>query len=142
MAAIRIIFCQICMQYSAARRRKVPWYKLVWNATLPIKITIFMWELAWRRISTADRVHKFQPSIRTDCFFCASYLETLEHLFFTCGIIQTVRAQFFITKVNWLTKNQMEEWCTERPFKEEKDLWGMCFPAMLWAIWRERNNSV
>lgn len=43
-----------------------------------------LWKLAYRRLSTEDRLSKFRINVDPNCSFCWNAQETYEHLFFSC----------------------------------------------------------
>jgi hypothetical protein len=84
-----------------ARRSSYILSKIIWKASLPLKIKIFTWQLAIDRLPSSEQInHRFGPSDGL-CVMCGQ-VETANHIFFSCAFAafmwSGVRS---ILQVNW-----------------------------------------
>ena len=117
--------------------------KQIWKLKIPLKIKIFMWFLYNKVILTKDNLAKRNWIGCKKCVFCDSE-ESIDHLFFTCrfahflwtivqyafNIIPPANSTYMFG--NWLNGE-------EKSLKAQIRV-GTC--ALLWSIWRCRNDVV
>ena len=117
--------------------------KQIWKLKIPLNIKIFMWFLYNKVILTKDNLAKRNWNGCKKCVFCDSE-ESIDHLFFTCrfahflwtivqyafNIIPPANSTYMFG--NWLNGE-------EKSLKAQIRV-GTC--ALLWSIWRYRNNVV
>ncbi|CAL1383523.1 unnamed protein product [Linum trigynum] len=72
------------------RRETVPWASLVWKGPLIPKNSLITWLVIQDRITTLDKVKKWNPDVLDICPLCHSDPETRDHLFFSCSYVRTV----------------------------------------------------
>ncbi|GLU12194.1 hypothetical protein SLE2022_288940 [Rubroshorea leprosula] len=62
-------------------------FNKIWNSTVPLKVSAFVWKLLQDRIPTGESLLKRgmaggEPHFA--CIFCGKQIESTSHLFFTC----------------------------------------------------------
>ncbi|KAK6142302.1 hypothetical protein DH2020_022650 [Rehmannia glutinosa] len=62
------------------------WATDVWRHYIPPKHSFILWLGVKGRLQTKDRLHYLD--IDTNCAFCGTPIETLDHLFFQCNILR------------------------------------------------------
>ena len=69
-------------------------YRLYTDIEIDIRKVSFMWRVAVGALKTGEVVKKYKiPGARCSCVFCGEKeLETVEHLFFLCPALKTIRA--------------------------------------------------
>jgi hypothetical protein len=117
--------------------------KYIWKMKVPLKIRIFMWFLQKKVILTKDNLAKrnWQGDVR--CCFC-DHEENIQHLFLTCPftrmIWRIIYMTFNITPPLNIT-NLFGKWLNGVPKIEKAHIRvGVC--AVLWAIWKVRNDCI
>jgi hypothetical protein len=117
--------------------------KYIWKMKVPLKIRIFMWFLQKKVILTKDNLAKrnWQGDVR--CCFC-DHEENIQHLFLTCPFTQMIwriiYMTFNITPPLNIT-NLFGKWLNGVPKIEKAHIRvGVC--AVLWAIWKVRNDCI
>ncbi|KAI9198790.1 hypothetical protein LWI28_022162 [Acer negundo] len=71
----------------------VPWFKLVWFPQNILRMSFILWMAVRGRLSTRDRIHKYDPRAVTTCVLCNSHLESHAHLFFECSFSRAIWTQ-------------------------------------------------
>jgi hypothetical protein len=119
----------------------LPHESLLWSAKLPLKIKIFLWQMAKGRLPSNAQINRRHGASDGRCALCGQS-ETVDHIFFTChlasfawsGIREALGVQWnpqsfqdFFRIVNSLSVS----------FKTS--IW-MLFAAQSWALWNIRNK--
>ena len=60
------------------------WYQAVWFKHATPKFSFITWIAMHGRLSTGDRMRKWNENVDASCVLCQEPLETLHHLFFDC----------------------------------------------------------
>lgn len=115
--------------------------KLIWEAHMPKKIKIFLWQLLRGRLPTNDHIHHRGGPSDGKCALCGAP-ENVEHIFFSCVLAQFswsgVRAML---GVNWCPSNRVQWLGILEGFQgtTSKLMW-LLFAAQCWALWKIRNK--
>ncbi|XP_026445035.1 uncharacterized protein LOC113345474 [Papaver somniferum] len=59
-------------------------YKQIWNARVPLKVSFLVWTLCHKGAPTLDYLYRAGKVQNPDCLFCATAVETSDHLFLHC----------------------------------------------------------
>ncbi|CAL1357332.1 unnamed protein product [Linum trigynum] len=68
----------------------VPWYALIWKSLGAPRDKLIVWLIALNRISTLDKVARWNSLVTNICPLCTNMAESRDHLFFECSYSQTV----------------------------------------------------
>lgn len=118
-------------------------YKALWSFKVPAKVSVFLWLAVRNSILTKDVLHRRGWMGDWMCQFCGAN-ETITHLFFQCPLaryIWNVACCVFGFK-NYPTSVQhlLGGWI--KGFrKKDKCLIKVGVAAVMWALWKTRNNS-
>jgi hypothetical protein len=119
----------------------LPHEAILWSAKLPLKIKIFLWQMARGRLPSNEQINRRHGASNGRCALCGR-IESVDHIFFTCdlaafawsGIREAFGVQWnprtfqdFFTIVNNLSSG----------FKQA--IW-LLFAAQSWALWIIRNK--
>ncbi|CAL1407035.1 unnamed protein product [Linum trigynum] len=120
-----------------------PWFKLIWQPILIAKNSLISWLITLNRISTFDKIQKWQPEIVNRCPLCLGHEESRDHLFFACSFVQEVIEAVFPPSWGYLPRGGWGAGLQEAVIK----LQDCCVGRVLWnatisAIWRERCSRV
>ncbi|XP_056690446.1 uncharacterized protein [Spinacia oleracea] len=123
-------------------------YKLLWHSCLLPKWKIFVWKLINKALPLRPRMIRRGIMVDDKCPFCCKDVETEDHLFRDCEIVQRVWcASSLGIKINGAAHIRCGDWVKNflaYLWKGNKD--GrhddIEFAAVLWAIWVTRNNLV
>jgi zinc-binding in reverse transcriptase len=118
-------------------------YQLVWSASIPLKIKMFLWLVRKNKILTKDNLQKRGWRGQTKCIFCKAH-ETIDHIFIHCSIITCIWS--WIASYNnfsFSIQTVDELWQIDAciPFKD-KNICEMLRGAILWTIWKKRNRLI
>ncbi|KAL0795020.1 hypothetical protein Bca101_066397 [Brassica carinata] len=69
---------------------KVAWADGVWFSETTPKYSFLLWLAVHNRLSTGDRLLKWNSQAVASCWFCNSPIETRDHLFFACSYAKEV----------------------------------------------------
>ncbi|KAI5437740.1 hypothetical protein KIW84_023742 [Lathyrus oleraceus] len=120
----------------------------LWSTQVHIKIKVFGWKTLLNRLATRDLLLSrgiISFSHDLTCVFYFRVEENLQHIFFECGAVTKVWA----TTNCWIGYSFLEgeaiinsflATCNilERKFKKNKK--GIIWSAVLWSIWKLRND--
>jgi hypothetical protein len=116
--------------------------KEIWRAKLPLKIRIFLWQMANDRLPTVEQLKKRNWEGKVECQLCGKK-EGVDHIMFKC----------VLSKYVWAVVRDALGWerypCSLEEFligwvngKSAKLLRVMYFGlgAVCWALWKARNE--
>jgi hypothetical protein len=118
-------------------------HKYLWKIRVPLKIKVFMWFLHKKVLLIKDNLIKRKWKGNDKCCFC-DQKETVQHLFLQCPLAKMVwrivHMAFSITPPKNL-KKLFGNWLVWVSKIEKAHIRvGTC--ALLWAIWRIRNDYI
>ncbi|KAK3225726.1 hypothetical protein Dsin_005588 [Dipteronia sinensis] len=125
----------------------VPWFKLVWFPQNIPRMSFILWIAIRGRLSTRDRIHKYDPRAVSTCVLCNSHLESHAHLFFEYLFNRAIWTQilkYYGFPWNSLWWNDFIIWASTHwrgntPIIVAKKL---CLGVAVYHIWRERNCRI
>ncbi|KAJ9563442.1 hypothetical protein OSB04_008602 [Centaurea solstitialis] len=119
-----------------------------WIRWVPSKINILLWRMDSNRLPTRDNLHKRGVLMQnTDCPFCHTGQETLNHLMITCSTAQVIHAML-ASWVDWWPRNVMEVADFRDGIRRagervtQADVCKVIGAAFLSTMWTIRNNMV
>lgn len=118
----------------------------IWSAAAPSKVKIFTFLLLKDRILTRDGLQRRGINCEEHCVLCDERpLETVHHLFFQCQNAREVWAQ--CSDIMQSRDLVSEIWESSRLLycsKEgnQRQDWVVNFMAVLWSLWRQRNEVI
>lgn len=122
---------------------KQGWSKGVWFKYDTPKYSFHVWTAMQDRLSTCDRILKWNPAIDPTCVLCEQEMETRNHLFYSCSYSREVWQK--LTK-GLLLGRYTEKWeeigtllLDESQDRVKLYLLRYTFQAAAHSIWRERN---
>ena len=127
-----------------ATSTNVTWHKGVWFSHATPKYSFCVWLAVLNRLSTGDRMGKWNTGPPVTCVLCNRCPETREHLFFSCSYGSVIWAALAknIFKARYST-----DWQTLITYisdmqhnKTETFLVRYIFQVSVYTIWRERNG--
>jgi hypothetical protein len=65
------------------RGPSLPHEKLLWKARLPLKIKIFLWQMAKGKMPANEQIHRRHGRSNGQCALCGQ-VESINHIFFSC----------------------------------------------------------
>ncbi|XP_028085054.1 uncharacterized protein LOC114286155 [Camellia sinensis] len=122
----------------------------IWKNVSPPKVHFFGW-LAWKcRIKTSTYLHRIEVlSSGADlrCIFCKCKVESVNHVLLFCLFIWRIWSRILHWwGIQWVIPgfvNGLLNWCTGIKLKKhEKMIWRAIPLAVLWSIWKQRNDSI
>ncbi|XP_013632732.1 PREDICTED: uncharacterized protein LOC106338256 [Brassica oleracea var. oleracea] len=123
---------------------RVPWFKGIWFKEATPKYSFLSWIAVHNRLSTGDRLLRWNPQAISTCWLCSAGLETRDHLFFECSF----SAEVWRGTIRGLDGGGCSvHWPTviQRLVVGSQDylatfLLRYCFQATVYAIWFDRNK--
>ncbi|XP_024007284.1 uncharacterized protein LOC112083487 [Eutrema salsugineum] len=123
---------------------KVSWVKDVWFTHHTPKFSFITWLALHNRLATGVRMQAWNANISATCVFCRHPLETREHLFFSCNFSTTIWRSL---AEGILLQDYNADWngivhliSTPCHPRVKSFLIKYLFQAVLYAIWKERND--
>ncbi|XP_024016257.1 uncharacterized protein LOC112089737 [Eutrema salsugineum] len=119
-------------------------YPGIWYSGATPKFTFVTWLSAKNRLSTGDRMERWNCNAHTGCSFCSEPKETRDHLFFLCpftkeiwnNLVGGTRKQSFT--VVW---EEIMIWIIKPPYDNITTfLLRYTLHTAIYHIWCERNN--
>ncbi|KAK3221782.1 hypothetical protein Dsin_008807 [Dipteronia sinensis] len=125
----------------------VPWFKLVWFPQNILRMSFILLLAIRGRLSTQDRIHKYDPRAISTCVLCNSHLESHALLFFKCLFSRAIWTQLLNiggSPLNGLSWNSFIDsasthWRGNSPTIVVNKL---CLGVAVYHIWRERNCCI
>jgi hypothetical protein len=119
----------------------LPHESLLWSAKLPLKIKIFLWQLAKGRLPSNAQINRRHGASDGKCVLCGQ-VETVDHIFFNCHL-----ATFAWSGLREALGVQWNPQCFQDFFSIlnslalsfKSSIW-MLFAAQSWALWNIRNK--
>ncbi|GKD90485.1 RNA-directed DNA polymerase, eukaryota, reverse transcriptase zinc-binding domain protein, partial [Tanacetum coccineum] len=117
-----------------------------WPKSLPRKVNIFVWRLALDRLPTRLNLSLRGldiPSIK--CPMCNNEVESVDHVFFGCDLSSNVwclvRRWTNIDMPSFSSWFDCLQWFEDwKAVSGNKDRMYVILAALLWCLWRYRNN--
>lgn len=122
---------------------KVAWHKGVWFTHATPKFSFCTWLAMHNRLSTGDRMEKWNTSSSPNCVLCPNSFENRDHLFFSCSystqVWKSIAKNLF--KANFSTDwhSIVDYVSNTQTDRLQSFLARYTFQASIYAIWRERN---
>lgn len=107
---------------------------------VPPRIHIFLWLVAYNKIMTRDNMQKRNMGKPVECVFCLEH-ESVQHLFFDCLITKLVWEEissFFSKQLGISVELMTSCWVAGK----KMDTINSVVAAVLWSLWKHRNNSL
>ena len=114
--------------------------RLVWKRRLPLKIKVFAWLLARRRLMIRALRQQMVPNSPVECPLCAGAVEDCSHLFFACPLAQAVWQAASVGRLRVSLEEAFWRSLSDGPFCRETE-WQTIF-ATLWSLWAHRNKVI
>ncbi|XP_057251814.1 uncharacterized protein LOC130591883 [Beta vulgaris subsp. vulgaris] len=123
---------------------KIHWDKYVWERMIIPKHRFFLWLIQLDRLQTTKRLHDMGVATNDQCLICGMHVKTQKHLFFECNYSKTIFRRIAIwmgIQLSNMTMHSIIQWisrCSEPKFK--KQVYAMVLGAVVYHIWRSRND--
>lgn len=123
---------------------RVPWFKAIWFKEATPKYSFLSWLAAHDRLSTGDKLLRWNPQATATCWLCSGTLETRDHLFFECSFSAEIwrgliRGLVGVgSSVSWSTL--LQRLVSGSSDRLSTFLIRYCFQAAVYTIWYERNK--
>jgi hypothetical protein len=110
----------------------------VWKIPVPSRLHVFLWLLANNKVLTRNNLAKRREVDDKTCLFC-NEVESVVHLFFECCVAKSV----------WKVISEITGLPTIKDFESLGSMWvrgkkikafNVCSTAVIWTIWKTRNN--
>jgi hypothetical protein len=133
---------------SSNEQRRV--FSKIWKSGAPSKVTAFSWKLLLNRIPTKSNLSVRQvlaPDTSLDCVMCLGELESANHMFLHCQFAMKV----WENVMRWLGFHFMippnlfilwENWDGVSGVKKMCNGFRMIWHAVVWSLWRARNDRI
>ena len=125
-------------------------YHFIWKISIPSKLRVFGWLLILKKLNTQDLLQKRQPLLYVSpswCVMCKKGSETVNHLFLHCSVAQKVWTNILQKfTISWVLPQDINhlilgDFMFGRD-RRTKLLWSLVIFAVLWTLWRERNQRI
>lgn len=135
---------QVTWNFIRQANQNCAWYKGVWFSNATPKYSFTTWIAMHNRLATGDRLLKWNAEANGSCVFCATSIETRNHLFFTCPF----SAQIWSTLARGLLTHRFStNWDSLIPLLTDQTFTRIqifvlryVFQNTIYSIWRERNR--
>lgn len=117
-------------------------YKWIWEAKIPLKIQIFMWQLVQNAVLTRAVMKRKNWPGNPVCSFCNN-VETANHLFLSCLVARVIWRSIGVVLGTDQCPNdywQYYAW-SHRFLPVETSFHTVGLAAVTWAIWLARNRA-
>ncbi|KAL4280844.1 hypothetical protein GQ457_03G019340 [Hibiscus cannabinus] len=125
-----------------------PTWKIIHHFRGLQRIKIFLWLVYHKKLMTNDKRTRRHFTPDNKCLVCIDMVEDVDHVLRHCPsakLVWTVlinpmkRSEFFsLPFEQWFALNLRQQGDFVRELKD----WDMLFPAVLWNLWKQRNDRV
>ncbi|QHO01916.1 uncharacterized protein DS421_13g419310 [Arachis hypogaea] len=123
--------------------------RTILKGLVPPRVELFVWFVLIGKFHTKERLSRFGVIHQEDnlCVLCNNGVECGHHLFLGCSFSwQVWCAWLSYVGVQWACpgaiKEHFQSWTEISNRKEERKRWMVCFCAIIWNIWLERNRRI
>lgn len=120
------------------------WSKGIWFKHATPKFSFHVWTAMQNRLSTCDRVMKWNPAIDPKCVLCKQDIESRDHLFYTCPfsgqIWRKLVKGLLLARYTGKWEEIVAILLDQRIDRVKLFLLRYTFQATAHSIWRERNR--
>lgn len=123
-----------------------PW-SVIWNLKIPNKVKLFIWKLCHNILPTRVLLAIILKREIQYCLFCHREVETIDHLFWTYPFSMVVWKDFCRWWSICPSTIQSQVFNFRHIMKVSihsgyKKAWKVSIAALLWSIWKQRNNCI
>ena len=127
----------------------VPFFDTVWKSSIPNKVQIFAWQLALKRVNTADGIQRLNPHISlmpSLCPLCVKACEDGEHLFLECPVAEAAWKWLFHKLGLFSVPDTIAGLLCIHESQGFNSKWVAAAKvgvlSSLWCLWTERNKRI
>ncbi|XP_074288564.1 uncharacterized protein LOC141613719 [Silene latifolia] len=122
---------------------KVEWRFLCWNTLNISRCSFVFWEFLLQRLPTRDRLSRRGMPIDPTCPICLSLAENHQHLFHECPFAVLCHQRLQVALNVHFRMPDLITWfsAARRITKFQKRYIGSCYVALVYWIWRCRNEA-
>ena len=124
-------------------------WKLIWVGLAPPKVEFFAWQVIHGRVATKSELVKrtIISAAADSCSMCHAWVESVTHLFVSCDLSWQIWHRVCrLWNVNFVApgdpKRFLLSWIGACPSCLPLTIWHLLFFAILWSIWRGRNDFI
>ncbi|KAE8687175.1 hypothetical protein F3Y22_tig00111022pilonHSYRG00184 [Hibiscus syriacus] len=122
------------------------WEQYVWKGVAPPRVESFVWQLAHHRVAVKEELLKRGVSGVEDsvCPLCRKYNETVSHLFLHYEVVWVLWAKFlkFWNVFFVVPGSVMDFLIAWDDLVPRSNIWKFISRAVLWSIWKCRNEVI
>ncbi|KAE8679344.1 crossover junction endonuclease MUS81-like isoform X2 [Hibiscus syriacus] len=131
---------------SAYKDVSFQWNKCVWLGLVPPRIEAFLWQVSHKKVEVRVELKKMGVPIGDDflCSLCNSCEEYVQHLFIACQVSwdlwnRVIAFWGILSVLPGDPQSLLSSWSDLRPYST---LWKLIPGAVLWSIWKIRNEII
>ena len=118
---------------------------LIWNPSVPSKVSFFAWKASWGKVLTMDQLKKRGWAVANRCFLCCEEEESIDHILIHCSKARALwELLFALFGVCWVlpfsARETLIEWRGFMLGKKHRKVWKAAPLCLFWAVWIERNR--
>ncbi|KAE8709200.1 hypothetical protein F3Y22_tig00110332pilonHSYRG01083 [Hibiscus syriacus] len=122
------------------------WERYVWKGVASPRVESFVWQLAHHRVAVKEELLKRGVSGVEDsvCPLCRKYNESVSHFFLHCEVVWVLWAKFlkFWNVFFVVPGSVMDFLIAWDDLVSRSNIWKFISRAMLWSIWKCRNEVI
>ena len=128
-------------------RQHVNWSSLVMNNSACPKAVFMLWLTLHRRLNTAVRISRWNPSIDLSCRICNGFTDSQDHLFGECDFAKSLWSlvfAFLAKPIPFVSLDAQIHMMTHLS-KEKSPLATVivrCWTEFVYAVWHHRNLKI
>ena len=119
--------------------------KNIWIASVPSKVSFFVWEAAWGKVLTLDELQIRGWHLPNRCFLCGCAKETIYHILLHCLVVRPLwEIILSLVGVSWVFSKDVKDillsWKGSFVGKKRRMTWNSVPLYIFWTVWKERNR--
>lgn len=117
----------------------------IWALKAPPRVLAFGWIALHSGILAMDNLHSRKKILVNTCPMCLADEELVDHLLLRCRVAQEIWSHVLrLFHCGWVFPNSFLEVFQARDLRctlvRGRLMWSLSFLAVIWAIWKERND--
>ena len=117
----------------------------IWVDRVPTKLAFFVWEAAWGKVLTLDRLQKRGWQLPNQCFLSGSEEENVNYLLIHCTVARVLwEIVLGLFGAQWVFPETVKEvllsWKGSFVGKKRKKIWRSIPLFIFWMVWKEKNR--
>ena len=113
--------------------------------SVPSKVAFFVWEAAWGKVLTLDKLQRRGWQLPNRCYLCGCAEESIHHILLHCLVVRPLwEIILSLVGISWVFPKEVKDvllsWKGSYVGKKGRKIWISVPLGTFWAVWKEMNR--